>query len=286
MIQTTESFAKSIPVLMYHHVSPAGGPLTISPENFESQIRWLAKNGYVTLTADEFARFLRGAPMPAKSIVLTFDDGYLDNYVHAHPVLLRYGLNAIMFLVTSRVHDGAFRSIGAELTAPARTHQACERLVYDGRADEVTVRWSEVELMRAAGTFEFHSHTHSHLRWDQLCGDAASKRQQISADIEKSKAILNERLGSVSRHLCWPEGYFDTDYIDAARAAGYEYLYTTRNMRRNVPGGDTYRIHRLADNGKDAQWLARKVHRYQDPIWGRAYYWFKRARHFRNEAWS
>jgi peptidoglycan/xylan/chitin deacetylase (PgdA/CDA1 family) len=286
MIQTTESFANSIPVLMYHHVSSSGGPLNISPENFESQIQWLARNGYVTLTTDEFARFLHGSPMPRKSVLLTFDDGYLDNYVYAHPVLLRYGLNAVMFLVTGRVHDGPFRAIGAQRLEPPRSHQACERLVYDGRADEVTVRWSEVELMRAAGTFEFHSHTHSHLRWDQLCANPAHKRQNIRLDIEKSKAILTTRLGSGPRHLCWPEGYFDADYIDAAQAAGFEYLYTTRNLRRNVPGSDPHRIHRLVDNGKDADWLAQKLHRYQDPLWGRAYYWFKRARHFREEAWS
>jgi peptidoglycan/xylan/chitin deacetylase (PgdA/CDA1 family) len=113
MIQTIESVANSIPVLMYHHVSSSAGPLTISPENFESQIRWLARNGYVTLTADEFARFLHGFPMPRKSVLLTFDDGYLDNYVHAHPILLRYVMNAVMFLVTGRVHDGPFRAIEA-----------------------------------------------------------------------------------------------------------------------------------------------------------------------------
>ena len=286
MIQTTESFANSVPVVMYHHVSSSGGPLTISPENFESQIKWLANNGYVTLSADEFARFLRGARMPHRSVLLTFDDGYLDNYVHAHPVLLRYGLNAVMFLVTGRVHDGALRAIDALRAEPAHTHQACERLLYDGRADEVTVRWSEVEAMRAAGTFEFHSHTHSHLRWDLLCDDAIGKYQQIRADIEQSKAILTQRLGACSQHLCWPEGYFDTDYIDAAKAAGFEYLYTTRNLRRNVAGSDTSRIHRMADNGKGADWLAQKLRRYQDPLWGRAYYWFKRARQFRGEAWS
>ena len=286
MIQTTESVANSVPVVMYHHVSSSGGPLTISPENFESQIKWLAINGYVTLTADEFARFLRGAPMPHRSVLLTFDDGYLDNYVHAHPILLRYGLNAVMFLVTGRVHDGAFRAIDTLRAEPARTHQACEHLLCNGRADEVTVRWSEVEVMRAAGTFEFHSHTHSHLRWDRLCDDGIGKYQQIREDIEQSKSILAQRLGAASRHLCWPEGYFDADYTDAARAAGFEYLYTTQNLRRNVAGGDTARIQRMVDNGKDATWLAQKLRRYQDPLWGRAYYWFKRARHLRGEAWS
>ena len=286
MIQTTESVANSVPVVMYHHVSSSGGPLTISPENFESQIKWLAINGYVTLTTDEFARFLRGAPMPCRSVLLTFDDGYLDNYVHAHPILLRYGLNAVMFLVTGRVHDGALRAIDALRAEPAHTHQACEHLLYNRRADEVTVRWSEVEVMRAAGTFEFHSHTHCHLRWDRLCDDGIGKYQQIREDIEQSKSILAQRLGAASRHLCWPEGYFDADYTDAARAAGFEYLYTTQNLRRNVAGGDTARIQRMVDNGKDATWLAQKLRRYQDPLWGRAYYWFKRARHLRGEAWS
>src|ERR1700733_7268411 len=145
MIQATESVANSIPVLMYHHVSQSGDSLTVSPENFESQISWLARNGFFTLTADEFARFLHGSTMPRKSVLLTFDDGYLDNYVHAHSILLRYGLNAVMFLVTDRVHDGVIRTIDALRAEPAHTHQACERLVHNGRADEVTVRWSEVE---------------------------------------------------------------------------------------------------------------------------------------------
>jgi peptidoglycan/xylan/chitin deacetylase (PgdA/CDA1 family) len=188
--------------------------------------------------------------------------------------------------VTGRVHDGAFRAIDTLRAEPARTHQACEHLLCNGRADEVTVRWSEVEVMRAAGTFEFHSHTHSHLRWDRLCDDGIGKYQQIREDIEQSKSILTQRLGAASRHLCWPEGYFDADYTDAARAAGFEYLYTTQNLRRNVAGGDTARIQRMVDNGKDATWLAQKLRRYQDPLWGRAYYWFKRARHLRGEAWS
>ncbi|MFL6645067.1 MAG: hypothetical protein ACJ8GM_12210, partial [Paraburkholderia fungorum] len=79
---------------------------------------------------------------------------------------------------------------------------------------------------------------------------------------------------------CWPEGYYDGDYIEAARAAGFEYLYTTRNTRRNSPGSNPYEIHRMADNGKNGEWLARKVRRYQHPQWGAAYYWFKQLREF------
>ncbi|WP_211609639.1 polysaccharide deacetylase family protein [Paraburkholderia haematera] len=133
--------------------------------------------------------------MPEKSILLTFDDGYLDNYVHAHPCLARYGLNAIMFLVTGRVHDGPARSFLSRAASAERSHAECERLVQIGQADDVTVRWSEIDVMRAAGTFEFHSHTHSHRRWGQLCTDPDSKIHRIRTDIETSKRILTEKMG-------------------------------------------------------------------------------------------
>ena len=64
-----------LPVLMYHHVSPHVGSLTTSPDNFEGQLKWLAWRGYRTLGAQGLADFLDGRPVPAKSVVLTFDDG-------------------------------------------------------------------------------------------------------------------------------------------------------------------------------------------------------------------
>ncbi len=84
--------ARTVPVLMHHHVSPSPGMITVSPENFESQIAWLAANGWTSLTLEQYAGFLAGKPVPRKSIVITFDDGYLDNWVYAHPILQKYGM--------------------------------------------------------------------------------------------------------------------------------------------------------------------------------------------------
>src|SRR3546814_391 len=81
--------AHNIPVLMYHHVTEPGGSLAVSAKQFESQIRGLAQNGYRSLKAEEFTAFLEGSPLPKKSVLMTFDDGYLDNWVYAHPVLKR-----------------------------------------------------------------------------------------------------------------------------------------------------------------------------------------------------
>jgi len=258
-----ESYARSVPVVMYRHVSPSPGEFSITLEHFESQMHWLARNGYVTLTADEFACFLHGAVTPEKSILLTFDGGYLDNYVHAHPCLMRYGLNAIMFLVTGRVQDEPARSFLGRAVGNGRSHAECERLVQIGQADDVTVRWSEIDIMRAAGTFEFHSHAHSHLSWGRSCADLDDKIDRIRTDLEASKQTLIEKMGAASEHLCWSESCYDSDCIDAARAAGFEYLYTTRNTRRNVPGSAPYQIHRMADNGENGEWLARKLQQYR-----------------------
>lgn len=92
--------ASVVPVLMYHHVSPTPGLITVSPAHFAAQMRWLKRQGYTTLKLDALAGFLAGEPVPAKSVVVSFDDGYLDNWVYAHPVLEQYGLHAVLFLIT------------------------------------------------------------------------------------------------------------------------------------------------------------------------------------------
>src|SRR5690606_34218981 len=81
----------NVPVLMYHHVSPSPGMVTTSPARFEQHIAWLRREGWSALTADEFAGHLAGRPVPPKSVLITFDDGYLDNWLYAHPILQRHG---------------------------------------------------------------------------------------------------------------------------------------------------------------------------------------------------
>src|SRR5690606_7189850 len=93
--------ALTVPVLMYHHVSPGDGMITVSPVNFEQHLLWLKRRGYSSLTSSQFADHLSGQPVPRKSVLITFDDGYLDNWVYAYPLLKKYGFTAMVFLVTS-----------------------------------------------------------------------------------------------------------------------------------------------------------------------------------------
>ncbi|PTN52079.1 hypothetical protein DAI43_06145, partial [Achromobacter xylosoxidans] len=101
--------APNVPVLMYHHVTPAGGMIAATPDVFEAQISRLARAGYQSLSADQFAAYLAGGAAPERSVLITFDDGYLNNWVHAHPVLARHGMRAVLFTITGWIGDGPVR---------------------------------------------------------------------------------------------------------------------------------------------------------------------------------
>lgn len=276
--------AHNVPVLMYHHVTPRGGMIAATPQVFEQQIVGLARAGYRSLDTGEFIGHLQGRPVPAKSVLITFDDGYLDNWVHAHPVLQRYGMKAVLFVVTGWVADGPLRPHAGQGPVPEMPdHDACKRLIEQGGQDEVMARWSELQAMRAAGTFEIHSHTHTHTRWDKLYAqDAARKCEMLERDLALSRQALAQHMGAASDQLCWPQGYFDADYLRIAEAAGFRYLYTTDALGQNVAGTDPRHIHRFAVSNRGGSWLLRRLALVGHPYLGARYHawkaWKKRRR--------
>lgn len=275
--------ARTVPVLMYHHVTPAGGDINVTPEHFRDQLTWLVRHGYHSLTCAEFAAHLEGCPAPARSVLITFDDGYLDNYVHAWPLLREHGLHAVFFVVTSWPGEGPARrhagdAGGAFPDTP--DHAACKRFVAAGDAARIALRWSEIDRMREDGVCEFHSHTHTHTRWDQQPGD---KNARMREELALSRASLADRLGEASAHLCWPQGYFDADYVAIARENGFRYLYTTRAFGRNRPGGDPASIFRFAARNTSGASVGRRIRVAADPLAGpifNAWKRWKRGQHY------
>jgi peptidoglycan/xylan/chitin deacetylase (PgdA/CDA1 family) len=273
-------FAKALPVMMYHHVSSAPGMITVSPGHFAAQMAHLANAGYTTIGSAQLSAYLAGEPLPPKSVMLTFDDGYLDNWVHAHPVLRAYGLTALCFLVTGWIGDGPTRanaSTGGALP-PLLDHRACEAALGNGAADQAILRWSEIDAMREAGTFEFHSHTHTHVRWDQVSANVNDKRAGLARDLDAARATLKARLGDVSDHLCWPQGYYDDDYLEVASQAGFRHFYTC-GTGSNYPGGDDRAVRsitRLEVRDRPASWLASRLWIHTRPAVSVAYLKIKR----------
>lgn len=255
--------AVSVPVLMHHHVSPSAGMITVSPENFESQIAWLAKDGWTALSTQQYADFLAGKPVPRKSVLITFDDGYLDNWVYAHPILQKYGMRATVFAVTGWMGEGPVRPHAGQAGATlpdTPDHRGCElAILQENRPDDVMMRWSEARAAIEAGTFEIHSHTHTHTRWLQQNLEREQRRQGIGRDLSMARTVLREQIGEASDVLCWPYGDFDQDYLEVAREQGFRYLHTTHPFGRNLAGGDPEHIYRFAIRNRPASWLRKRI---------------------------
>ena len=97
----------SVPILCYRNISPVCG---ITPAEFRAHLEWLASHGWHSIPLDQAIDYVKGgAEPPNLSYALTFDDCYLDNWVHAAPILRDYGVKASFGCVTAYLHDGPRR---------------------------------------------------------------------------------------------------------------------------------------------------------------------------------
>ncbi len=263
---------KSLPVLMYHHVSPNAGLVTISPECFAAQMLALKKAGYQTLSTLDLENFFKGETLPPKSVLITFDDGYLDNRVFAYPVLKALKMRAVIFVVTDWIKNGNkrpfakfenFKTFTVENCPKTPEHNACKAEIAQGRADSVILNLSELLAMQ--DVFEYHPHTHTHQRFDQIfANNVAQKRTELFKDLNACQAFFLQNFGQKSTHLCWPQGYFDDDYVEIATQAGFQFLYTTKPGANRI-NHSPRRIHRFVTKEKSGQWLKHRAWLYSVP---------------------
>lgn len=251
---------------MYHHVSPSSGLVTVSPNIFRSHLHALHAKGWRSAGLSEVERFFAGESLPKKTCVITFDDGYLDNACYAAPLLKEFGFTAVVFVVTGWVGTGLRRTGYPETP----DHRECKRRIANGDADSVMMRWSELSYWVGAGVFEVHSHTHYHRRWDKEVADPVLRRSALAEDLATSRSILVEHLGAAGRHLCWPQGYYDSLYTEVATSVGFDYLYTVK-PRMNLPNASTLEIGRFVTKEREGNWLVNRASIYGTPWLGRIY---------------
>ncbi|MGH7555885.1 MAG: polysaccharide deacetylase family protein [Longimicrobiales bacterium] len=191
----------NIPILMYHEVGERVDPrfrkYTVTPARFAAQVGWLAGKGYSTILPDQLLAGRRGqAELPARPVMITFDDGFADSVRHAVPVLSSLGFTAVFYVVTGLVGKTS-RWIQSEL--------GLELPLFD---------WSAAKELEAGG-FRCESHTVSHPRLARL-EPAACRRELVD-----SRMALEDRLGREVRHLAYPFGSYDDRVAAIAHEAGY-----------------------------------------------------------------
>ena len=246
---------------MYHHVLPRGDFISVGVARFRAQIAYLARHGWHSLGADEFLEFKLGRRKPPpRSLLITFDDGWLDNYLYAFPVLREFGMRAVVFLVTGWT---ASRSRHRPLDAIAwASHQEAMALARQEDSPSV-LHLEQIAEMAGSGLVEFHSHTHSHRSRQRETFD-------LGPELEASQGFLQERLGYRSRHLCFPWGHYLEGDAGIAREHGFAACYTTDNGA-NLADSDTGHIHRFSVKDRPSPWLAIKLGMFRSPWMARRY---------------
>ena len=164
--------AYSLPVLMYHYVSRFPGAIAVSPEHFEDQCRGMAEHGWRGIGLDEAEGFLlKGAPLPPRSLLITFDDGYLDNYVYAWPILRKYGHKGVVFAVTERMEAekkcrptlaDVWEGLPPSSLPPVDAPMHDTPFGYQVRRD-MFFSWEEARHMESSGVMAVAAHSARHL---------------------------------------------------------------------------------------------------------------------------
>jgi peptidoglycan/xylan/chitin deacetylase (PgdA/CDA1 family) len=221
-------FSSPVPVLTYHRVLPYKSALSVTLDEFEHHLHWLKDKGFHTLSSQEFQQALTGEKEVERGLIITFDDGYRDNWYLAAPLLQKYGMNALIFVITGSIKECKERPI---------------RGGWLEEGDERFLSWREISAMVDSGIFEVHSHTHSHnSSW--LHNPSEETRLLVHQDIATSVQTLRDRGYTNETHLAWPWGYFRKKWLEDLSAVGVRYSYTMR-PGTNYPCCDTKMIKRL-----------------------------------------
>jgi len=254
---------RPVPVLMYHHVNPHKGDMvTVTPEVFEGQMEYLYKAGYRTLKTAELISYINGSlVLSQKAVVVTFDDGWLDNYIYALPAIKKYKINATIFLITNRVENASGNNAAIPSSIP--THEESKSLIEKGESHKVVLNWNLIKEMSDTGLIEFYSHTKSHAKCNSL------SEKELAEELKESREIIEKRLGIPCPYFCWPYGKYNGLAVTSAKEAGYKAIFTTNHgvVQR---GSDPSAINRIITKDNIA-WFKRRMVIYTNIILSKLY---------------
>ena len=176
------------PILLYHHIglpsSPAASTYYAPPEDFEMQMKALRDWGYSSISISQLVEaILYGARLPNRPVVITFDDGDLDVFTNAYPLMQKYGFSGVVYIVVNFLYADGYMGI------------------------------DQIKEMAAAGwEVGSHSMTHAHLPYDH---------DRLNFEIAQSRNDLQEALGVPVMSFAYPFG--ETDKVVSQQVQSYGY---------------------------------------------------------------
>ncbi|KNF09706.1 putative xylanase/chitin deacetylase [Gottschalkia purinilytica] len=223
----SKGVTNKVPVLMYHHIMNSKdikemkctqNATIISDSQFKKEMKFLHDNGYYTATLDELRKFIKGQlKLPKKTVVITFDDGYLSNLVYAYPILKKYHFNAAIFMIGNLM---------------SKSPMAFDRTKLQYISSE--------ELDKYKDVFYYGSHTYGlHDIKDGKGYLVTSPKAKVIEDLNKSKNLLN------TDYLAYPYGQYNSSIIECLKEKGYKMAFTIQ-QRYAVRNSKLYEVPRFA----------------------------------------
>jgi peptidoglycan/xylan/chitin deacetylase (PgdA/CDA1 family) len=194
--------AVDVPVLMYHSIATRAAPrfarFVVAPGEFAAQMEYLAAEGYQPVTALDLARSVAADDLPAKPVVLTFDDAYTDFESAVMPILQAHDFPATLYVPTAYVGGTA-------------------SWLLDCNEDQRPIlSWQAIRDIAATG-IEVASHSHRHSQLDRI------PLPVVNDEVRRSRQLLEDQLGATIEGFAYPFGYWNRSVRSAVAAAGYSY---------------------------------------------------------------
>lgn len=207
-----------LPIIMYHHVKESGaGKDSITPKEFEADLKYLSDNHYTTITMKELLDFKNNNTLlPEKPIILTFDDGLLSTYMNVLPLLTKYNMKIVISIVGKSTNDFS--------------------KVKDENLEYSHMSWSQLNEMLDSGLVEVQSHTynlHSYKRGrvggSQKKGESFDDYQSILyEDLITLQNDVKNNTGYLPNTLAYPYGAYNDNTIEIMKKVGLEAGLTCR----------------------------------------------------------
>lgn len=242
----------TLPVLMYHGIrkdTHAQNKYVISPNEFESDLKYLQKNGYKTIVvADLLEYFDNGKPLPEKPIILTFDDGCLNNYTYAYPLLKKYNEKIILSPIGKYIDE--------------YTENNDKNPAY-AQAD-----WNTLREMLNSGLVELQNHTynmhesHGRIGASQKAGESDEEyRAALTADLIKFNERMKSELDITPTAFVYPYGAMSKISPDIVKELGFRASFDCASKINIIKDEeDLHEIHRfIRPHGKSASEILTRI---------------------------